>query len=63
MNGLNFDIALKLDFVENESLVMPDNIRQIVEASKKEESELELIEKEGDLDRVNKTKKKKKQKK
>ena len=63
LNGLNFDIALKLDFVENESLVMPDNIRQIVEASKKEESELELIEKEGDLDRVNKTKKKKKQKK
>lgn len=57
LNGLNFDIALKLDFVENQSLIMPTNIREIVEASKQEEEELELIEE----DERKKTKKKKKQ--
>lgn len=56
LNGLNFDIALKLDFVENQSLVMPTNIREIVEASKQEEQELELIEED---ERQKKTKKKK----
>jgi len=53
LNGLNFDVALKLDFIENQTLVMPDNIRQILEASKKEESVLE------DIDEEEKTKKKK----
>lgn len=63
LNGLNFDIALKLDFVENQSLIMPDNIREIVEASKQEESELELIEEDERQSRKTKKKKSKNKKK
>ena len=39
LNGLNFDIALKLDFIENQRLVEPDNIRELVEVAKKIEEE------------------------
>jgi len=52
LNGLNFDVALKLDFIENQRLAMPENIRQLVEVSQKEETELE------DIDTLEKTKKK-----
>lgn len=52
LNGLNFDVALKLDFIENQRLAEPDNIRQLVEVAQEEETELK------DIDDIEKTKKK-----
>ena len=46
LNGLNFDVAIKMDFIENQRLAEPDNIRALVEVAKQEESELEDIDKE-----------------
>ena len=37
LNGLNFDIALKLDFIENSKLEEPENIRKLVDAKKEDE--------------------------
>ena len=54
LNGLNFDVALKLDFIENQRLAEPNNIRQLVQVAQEEEIELEDIDK--------KTKKKKSKK-
>ena len=48
MNGLNFNVSLKLDFIENKRLQEPDNIRMLVEEARK-----------IDKDIVGKTKKKK----
>lgn len=45
LNGLNFDVAIKMDFIENQRLAEPENIRQLVEVAKQEETELEDIEK------------------
>ena len=56
LNGLDFNISLKLDFIENKTLQMPDNIRQLVDEGKKEISDIEKVDK--DLSRT-KTKKKK----
>lgn len=46
LNGLNFDVAIKMDFIENQRLAEPENIRALVEVAKQEESELEDIDKE-----------------
>lgn len=54
LNGLNFDIALKLDFIENQRLAEPENIRELLETTEKEEEELE------DIDEVEQEKTKKK---
>ena len=54
MNGLNYDVSLKLEFIENTRLAEPENIRRLLETSEKEESELE------DIDKVEKEKTKKK---
>ena len=43
LNGLNFDIALKLDFIENQRLSEPEHIRELVKISEKEEELLEDI--------------------
>tara|TARA_R110000787_G_scaffold68521_3_gene153216 strand:+ start:968 stop:2098 length:1131 start_codon:yes stop_codon:yes gene_type:complete len=48
LNGLNFNVSLKLDFIENKRLQEPDNIRMLVEEARK-----------IDKDIVGKTKKKK----
>ena len=58
LNGLNFDIALKLDFIENQSLVMPDNIRELLDTAEKEQKEIQEID-----DKTKKKKTKKKEKK
>ncbi len=44
LNGLNFDVAIKLDFIENQRLAEPENIRQILDTAQKEEQDLEEIE-------------------
>jgi hypothetical protein len=54
LNGLNYDVSLKLEFIENTRLAEPENIRRLLETSEKEESELE------DIDKVEKEKTKKK---
>jgi len=46
LNGLNFDVAIKLDFIENQRLQEPENIREILETAQKEEEDLEVIEEE-----------------
>lgn len=46
LNGLDFDIALKLDFIENQQLTEPANIRELVDIASKEESEISDIDKE-----------------
>lgn len=51
LNGLDFNISLKLDFIENKRLEMPDNIRELVDEGKTEIK---------DLEKLGKTKKKKK---
>ena len=63
LNGLNFDVALKLDFIENQRLVEPDNIRKILDASVKEEKELEDIDRIESDTKKTKTKSIKKDKK
>ena len=45
LNGLNFDVALKLDFIENSKLNTPDNIRELVDIKEKEEERTEKEEK------------------
>ena len=45
LNGLNFDVAIKMDFIENQTLAEPDNIRKLVEVAQQEETELEDIDK------------------
>mgnify|MGYP000224034337 CR=1 FL=1 len=54
LNGLNFDVAIKLDFIENQRLAEPENIREILEVAQQEEVELE------DIDKTEKTKTNKK---
>tara|TARA_R110000850_G_scaffold128272_4_gene247663 strand:+ start:1831 stop:2970 length:1140 start_codon:yes stop_codon:yes gene_type:complete len=54
LNGLDFNISLKLDFIENKRLQMPDNIRQLVDEGKKEIKDIEKVDKD-----LSKTKKKK----
>jgi hypothetical protein len=54
LNGLDFNISLKLDFIENKRLQMPDNIRQLVDEGRKEISDIEKVDKD-----LSKTKKKK----
>ena len=44
LNGLNFDVAIKLDFIENQRLAEPENIREILDTAQKEEQDLEEIE-------------------
>lgn len=44
LNGLNFDVAIKMDFIENQRLAEPENIRQLVEVAQQEEEELEDID-------------------
>ena len=44
LNGLNFDVAIKLDFIENQRLAEPENIREILDTAQKEEEDLEEIE-------------------
>ncbi len=39
LNGLNFDVALKLDFIENSKLDEPENIRKLVDVKEKEVDE------------------------
>jgi len=63
LNGLNFDIALKLDFIENQTLVEADNVRELVDLGKKEEEELETLTSGSGPDKETKKKKKKKTKK
>ena len=46
LNGLNFDVAIKLDFIENQRLADPENIRAILDTAQKEEEDLEVIEEE-----------------
>lgn len=58
LNGLNFDIALKLDFVENQRLVEADNVRELVDIGRKEEKELADIDVETKKKKNKKTKKK-----
>ena len=57
MNGLDFNISLKLDFIENKRLAMPDNIRTLVDEGRKEIKDIEKVDK--DLSKEKKTKKKK----
>tara|TARA_R110000744_G_scaffold180304_1_gene299373 strand:- start:242 stop:1342 length:1101 start_codon:yes stop_codon:yes gene_type:complete len=45
LNGLNFDVAIKMDFIENQRLAEPENIRQLVELAQEEEKDLTDIEK------------------
>lgn len=45
LNGLNFDVAIKMDFIENQVLAEPENIRQLVQVAQEEEVELEDIDK------------------
>ena len=54
LNGLDFNISLKLDFIENKRLQMPDNIRELVDEGKKEITDIEKVDKD-----LSKTKKKK----
>tara|TARA_R110002126_G_scaffold146267_2_gene292232 strand:+ start:2813 stop:3952 length:1140 start_codon:yes stop_codon:yes gene_type:complete len=54
LNGLDFNISLKLDFVENKRLEMPDNIRLLVDEGRKEIKDIEKVDKD-----LSKTKKKK----
>ena len=54
LNGLSFNISLKLDFVENKRLQMPDNIRALVDEGKREIKDIEKVDKD-----LAKTKKKK----
>lgn len=56
LNGLDFNLSLKLDFVENKRLQMPDNIRELVDEGKREIKDIEKVDK--DLTKQ-KTKKKK----
>ena len=56
-------MALKLDFIENQRLVEPDNIRKILDASVKEEKELEDIDRIESDTKKTKTKSIKKDKK
>lgn len=44
LNGLNFDVAIKMDFIENQRLKEPENIREILDTALKEEQDLEEIE-------------------
>tara|TARA_R110000823_G_scaffold4256_2_gene16185 strand:- start:143 stop:664 length:522 start_codon:yes stop_codon:yes gene_type:complete len=57
LNGLDFNISLKLDFIENKRLAMPDNIRTLVDEGRKEIKDIEKVDK--DLSKEKKTKKKK----
>ena len=54
LNGLDFNISLKLDFIENKRLQMPDNIRKLVDEGQKEIKDIEKVDKD-----LSKTKKKK----
>ena len=65
LNGLTFNLALKLDFIENKRLEMPDNIRKLVDEGKKEIEDIEKVDKDFHIkgpSGVGKTKKKKKKK-
>jgi len=44
LNGLNYDVSLKLEFIENQRLAEPENIREILDTAQKEEEDLEEIE-------------------
>ncbi len=44
LNGLNYDVSLKLEFIENQRLAEPENIREILDTAQKEEQDLEEIE-------------------
>ena len=46
LNGLDFNISLKLDFIENKRLQMPDNIRELVDEGKKEITDIEKVDKD-----------------
>ena len=59
MNGLDFNISLKLDFVENKRLEMPDNIRLLVDEGRKEIKDLEKVDKDVKLKKKTNKKSKK----
>lgn len=44
LNGLNYDVSLKLEFIENQRLAEPENIREILDTAQKEEQDLQEIE-------------------
>tara|TARA_R110002126_G_scaffold121486_1_gene263071 strand:+ start:2504 stop:3637 length:1134 start_codon:yes stop_codon:yes gene_type:complete len=54
LNGLTYNISLKIEFIENTQLEEPENIRELVEEARKIDNELALTKKK------NKTKKDKK---
>ena len=45
LNGLDFNISLKLDFVENKRLDMPDNIRELVDEAQQIDKDLKTKKK------------------
>jgi len=59
LNGLDFNISLKLDFVENKRLEMPDNIRLLVDEGRKEIKDLEKVDKDVKLKKKTNKKSKK----
>jgi len=58
LNGLNFDVSIKLDFVEVRDLPEPMNVREQID-KKIAEKDLEKIKEEEKLKEKKKTKKKK----
>ena len=60
LNGLDYDISLKLDFIEDKELPNPPSLRDVIDKETKERKEL-LQQQEDKLKKKNtKTKKKKK---
>ena len=47
LNGLTYNISLKIEFIENTQLEEPENIRELVEEARKIDNELALTKRCG----------------